>query len=49
MQEALISLMQMAKTSAIIERMKQAGVPLHINYDRTLLMVVFQRACIIIG
>lgn len=27
MQEALISLMQMAKTSAIIERMKQAGVP----------------------
>jgi acetyl-CoA carboxylase carboxyl transferase subunit beta len=27
MQEALISLMQMAKTSAIIERMKVAGVP----------------------
>ncbi|WP_036230808.1 acetyl-CoA carboxylase, carboxyltransferase subunit beta [Marinobacterium jannaschii] len=27
MQEALFSLMQMAKTSAIIERMKQAGVP----------------------
>lgn len=27
MQEALISLMQMAKTSAIIERLKQAGVP----------------------
>jgi acetyl-CoA carboxylase carboxyl transferase subunit beta len=27
MQEALISLMQMAKTSAVIERMKQAGVP----------------------
>jgi len=27
MQEALISLMQMAKTSAIIERMKEAGVP----------------------
>lgn len=27
MQEALISLMQMAKTSAIIERMKQNGVP----------------------
>lgn len=27
MQEALISLMQMAKTSAIIERMKQEGVP----------------------
>jgi acetyl-CoA carboxylase carboxyl transferase subunit beta len=27
MQEALISLMQMAKTSAIIERMKRAGVP----------------------
>lgn len=27
MQEALISLMQMAKTSAIIEKMKQAGVP----------------------
>ncbi len=27
MQEALISLMQMAKTSAVIERMKQVGVP----------------------
>ncbi len=27
MQEALISLMQMAKTSAVIERMKLAGVP----------------------
>jgi acetyl-CoA carboxylase carboxyl transferase subunit beta len=27
MQEALISLMQMAKTSAVIERMKTAGVP----------------------
>lgn len=27
MQEALISLMQMAKTSAVLERMKQAGVP----------------------
>ncbi|MEH6567789.1 MAG: acetyl-CoA carboxylase, carboxyltransferase subunit beta [Halioglobus sp.] len=27
MQEALISLMQMAKTSAVIERMKQHGVP----------------------
>jgi acetyl-CoA carboxylase carboxyl transferase subunit beta len=27
MQEALISLMQMAKTSAVIERMKQRGVP----------------------
>ncbi|MFM7786088.1 MAG: carboxyl transferase domain-containing protein, partial [Gammaproteobacteria bacterium] len=27
MQEALISLMQMAKTSAILERMKQAAVP----------------------
>jgi len=27
MQEALISLMQMAKTSAILERMKQQGVP----------------------
>jgi acetyl-CoA carboxylase carboxyl transferase subunit beta len=27
MQEALISLMQMAKTSAVIERMKQNGVP----------------------
>ncbi len=27
MQEALISLMQMAKTSAVIERMKQASVP----------------------
>lgn len=27
MQEALISLMQMAKTSAVIERMKQQGVP----------------------
>lgn len=27
MQEALISLMQMAKTSAIIERLKQSGVP----------------------
>jgi acetyl-CoA carboxylase carboxyl transferase subunit beta len=27
MQEALISLMQMAKTSAILERMKRAGVP----------------------
>ncbi|MFL0799915.1 MAG: acetyl-CoA carboxylase, carboxyltransferase subunit beta [Agarilytica sp.] len=27
MQEALISLMQMAKTSAVIERMKQEGVP----------------------
>lgn len=27
MQEALISLMQLAKTSAVIERMKQAGVP----------------------
>lgn len=27
MQEALISLMQMAKTSAVIERMKQQGIP----------------------
>ena len=27
MQEALISLMQMAKTSAVIERLKAAGVP----------------------
>lgn len=27
MQEALISLMQMAKTSAVIERLKQSGVP----------------------
>ena len=27
MQEALISLMQMAKTSAVIEKMKQAGLP----------------------
>lgn len=27
MQEALISLMQMAKTSAVIERLRQAGVP----------------------
>ncbi|MCB1615552.1 MAG: acetyl-CoA carboxylase carboxyl transferase subunit beta, partial [Pseudomonadales bacterium] len=27
MQEALISLMQMAKTSAVLERMKQKGVP----------------------
>jgi len=27
MQEALISLMQMAKTSAVIERIKQAGIP----------------------
>lgn len=27
MQEALISLMQMAKTSAVIERLKQAGIP----------------------
>lgn len=27
MQEALISLMQMAKTSAIVERMKQEGIP----------------------
>ena len=27
MQEALISLMQMAKTSAVIERMKQRGIP----------------------
>jgi acetyl-CoA carboxylase carboxyl transferase subunit beta len=27
MQEALISLMQMAKTSAVIERMKAAGIP----------------------
>ena len=27
MQEALISLMQMAKTSAVIERMKKAGIP----------------------
>ncbi len=27
MQEALISLMQMAKTSAVLERMKRAGVP----------------------
>ena len=27
MQEALVSLMQMAKTSAVIERMKQSGVP----------------------
>jgi acetyl-CoA carboxylase carboxyl transferase subunit beta len=27
MQEALISLMQMAKTSAVLERMKQQGVP----------------------
>ena len=27
MQEALISLMQMAKTSAVLERMKKAGVP----------------------
>ena len=27
MQEALISLMQMAKTSAVLERLKQKGVP----------------------
>ena len=27
MQEALISLMQMAKTSAVIERLKQEGIP----------------------
>ena len=27
MQEALVSLMQMAKTSAVIERMKQSGIP----------------------
>lgn len=27
MQEALISLMQMAKTSAVLERLKQAGIP----------------------
>ena len=27
MQEALISLMQMAKTSAVLERLKQAGLP----------------------
>lgn len=27
MQEALISLMQMAKTSAVLEKMKQAGIP----------------------
>lgn len=27
MQEALISLMQMAKTSAVLERMRQAGIP----------------------
>lgn len=27
MQEALISLMQMAKTSAVVERLKQAGIP----------------------
>lgn len=27
MQEALISLMQMAKTSAVLQRMKQAGIP----------------------
>lgn len=27
MQEALISLMQMAKTSAVIERLRQSGVP----------------------
>ncbi len=27
MQEALISLMQMAKTSAVIERLKQKGIP----------------------
>ena len=27
MQEALISLMQMAKTSAVIERLKQRGIP----------------------
>jgi acetyl-CoA carboxylase carboxyl transferase subunit beta len=27
MQEALISLMQMAKTSAVIERMKSEGIP----------------------
>lgn len=27
MQEALISLMQMAKTSAVLEKLKQAGVP----------------------
>ncbi|HEY7885996.1 MAG TPA: acetyl-CoA carboxylase carboxyltransferase subunit beta, partial [Cellvibrionaceae bacterium] len=27
MQEALISLMQMAKTSAVIERLKQQGIP----------------------
>ena len=27
MQEALISLMQMAKTSAVLERMKQEGIP----------------------
>jgi len=31
MQEALISLMQMAKTSAIVERLKQQGVP-YISY-----------------
>ena len=33
MQEALISLMQMAKTSAVIERMKAAGVPLRVGHD----------------
>ena len=27
MQEALISLMQMAKTSAVLERLKAAGIP----------------------
>ena len=33
MQEALISLMQMAKTSAVIERLKGQGTP-YISVDR---------------
>ena len=35
MQEALISLMQMAKTSAVIERLKGAGHALHLRSDRS--------------
>ena len=34
MQEALISLMQMAKTSAVIERLKGQGTPLYLSVNR---------------
>ncbi len=37
MQEALISLMQMAKTSAVIERMKMSGSALYFGDDRSYL------------